>query len=489
MQSPPGRVQRSSLIRLNRLLYGSSKEKKINEKVDVDEKEIEKNMSSSSMNSLHSELAMDEGDRRSPDSDFTESSPPGYHHDHDDLTRDYIAILKKSDPVVHPKCFHEKNLPPGIPLTNRTRNAIMKWAKDAGRSRDLELNEIERYDDILSGGGLYVDNLVNNDDNVEEEAPELLHDAQLIADLRADFHAFDVDGDGYVTIDEFAQVLRSKNIMTEDEIRMSVQRMIEDADMDGDNKIDLEEFCAIMVRHLTITVSAQRQARASCCKCANCTCGPSCRCSKENGPGCGPCEEFMRAKRDSSSSVPSRRMQREGKIKRAMESSLVAHRSRGLEKSPAISVRTLDNDDNDAAIEPHALRRYVPNKVPSPRSRRERVHQQTYDPPTPSYRWRQTPLPKSLSLKEQADAHQEMKNGMKILDELYNKNAFDDLETLIRQSVHFFYVVKFTRRRDEIRQACDVMRKFRELLVRPGIDFAAFDAWLDHFELSFGDSK
>lgn len=66
----------------------------------------------------------------------------------------------------------------------------------------------------------------------------------LNAEIKAAFKAFDLDGDGFITLKEVKNVMKKlgQNVTDED-----AQRMITQADKDGNDKIDFDEFLAMMI--------------------------------------------------------------------------------------------------------------------------------------------------------------------------------------------------------------------------------------------------
>ena len=64
-------------------------------------------------------------------------------------------------------------------------------------------------------------------------------------ELREIFRVFDEDGDGYISAVELKHVMRNLGEKLRDE---DVKKMIEEADMDGDGKLNYEEFAKMMLR-------------------------------------------------------------------------------------------------------------------------------------------------------------------------------------------------------------------------------------------------
>ena len=74
----------------------------------------------------------------------------------------------------------------------------------------------------------------------KKEIHELIHKAVVIRSaIRKSFKEFDQDGDGYITRKEFKTVMRrQKKSVTEAQLNA----MVKDADRNGDEKIDYDEF-------------------------------------------------------------------------------------------------------------------------------------------------------------------------------------------------------------------------------------------------------
>jgi len=66
-------------------------------------------------------------------------------------------------------------------------------------------------------------------------------------EMRAAFKVFDKNGDGYVNANELRQVMKTLGeVMTDEEI----DEMIKEADIDGDNRINYDEFSKVMCTKL-----------------------------------------------------------------------------------------------------------------------------------------------------------------------------------------------------------------------------------------------
>ena len=71
--------------------------------------------------------------------------------------------------------------------------------------------------------------------------PRLQLTKQQIENVKNEFLLLDVDGDGTITVDELAGVLRSMKTELQASDR-DIERALKDIDRDGDGTIDLEEY-------------------------------------------------------------------------------------------------------------------------------------------------------------------------------------------------------------------------------------------------------
>lgn len=70
-----------------------------------------------------------------------------------------------------------------------------------------------------------------------------IKDPDFEEEMRAAFAVFDKDGNGYINLQELAIVMKNLGEkMTTD----GIQRMIKEADLDGDNQISFDEFKQMM---------------------------------------------------------------------------------------------------------------------------------------------------------------------------------------------------------------------------------------------------
>jgi Ca2+-binding EF-hand superfamily protein len=74
-----------------------------------------------------------------------------------------------------------------------------------------------------------------------------LNDAEI--DYKAAFNAFDKDGDGSITHDDIKSILASLN---EDITAAEIDEIVKEADVDGSNKINYEEYVKLMVSYIFI---------------------------------------------------------------------------------------------------------------------------------------------------------------------------------------------------------------------------------------------
>ncbi|XP_007465905.1 PREDICTED: calmodulin-like protein 5 [Lipotes vexillifer] len=61
-------------------------------------------------------------------------------------------------------------------------------------------------------------------------------------DLRTAFHAFDLDGDGHISMDELKQAMAQLEVSQEE-----LDIMIREADMDRDGQVSYEEFVHVLM--------------------------------------------------------------------------------------------------------------------------------------------------------------------------------------------------------------------------------------------------
>merc|ERR1712072_1458001 len=67
---------------------------------------------------------------------------------------------------------------------------------------------------------------------------------QMQNEIREAFLTFDADGSGYITRDELVETLTTMGDPVDEEV---INGMIQEADLDGDGKINYEEFTKIML--------------------------------------------------------------------------------------------------------------------------------------------------------------------------------------------------------------------------------------------------
>ena len=74
-----------------------------------------------------------------------------------------------------------------------------------------------------------------------------------IQDLRAEFTMMDSDGDGFISVAEFAKALGEQDIG-------AVQLLVESLDVNGDGKLDFTELLGMIVKHKSNGDDAKRLA-------------------------------------------------------------------------------------------------------------------------------------------------------------------------------------------------------------------------------------
>ena len=81
-----------------------------------------------------------------------------------------------------------------------------------------------------------------------------------VAEYGVAFAAFDLDGDGVITIDEMGDVMRKLGLYpTEDDL----QEMVDEFDADSSGTIDVEEFCVLMSRSSIGTAEVEMVRKAA----------------------------------------------------------------------------------------------------------------------------------------------------------------------------------------------------------------------------------
>ncbi|KAG8783823.1 hypothetical protein FRC15_004477 [Serendipita sp. 397] len=66
---------------------------------------------------------------------------------------------------------------------------------------------------------------------------------EQMATLKDDFNAYDKNGDGFITKEEFASVMKAAGMELSD---AELNKIIDDLDVDGNRKIDFKEFLGQM---------------------------------------------------------------------------------------------------------------------------------------------------------------------------------------------------------------------------------------------------
>lgn len=66
-----------------------------------------------------------------------------------------------------------------------------------------------------------------------------------VAEAKAVFEKVDVNGDGYLTVEEYTQAVQAYGFSSE-AAKQAALSILEKADLDGDQRISLEEFLTLV---------------------------------------------------------------------------------------------------------------------------------------------------------------------------------------------------------------------------------------------------
>ncbi|PIA45098.1 hypothetical protein AQUCO_01700557v1 [Aquilegia coerulea] len=81
---------------------------------------------------------------------------------------------------------------------------------------------------------------------------DVLTEEQII-EFEEAFHLFDKDGDGCITIDELATVIRS---LDQNPTEEELLDMINEVDVDGNGTIEFEEFLNLMAKKMKVCITS-----------------------------------------------------------------------------------------------------------------------------------------------------------------------------------------------------------------------------------------
>lgn len=383
----------------------------------------------------------------------TQESPPGNVRKPSDTLTMYMTNTNDLRPVEHPEIFHEKNLPPGIPFSKRAEAAIANWAQSSGtrvenlkqRARQrpdgsLDISDPESDFSDLPPAPLIVH--VSNDGKREkvsaekepEEEVELL-EGDDSAECLSLFNEFDMNGDGFINVSELREGLRKRGIVE----NISVEKMIRDADVDGNARIDVEEFRKVLSLHEDDAKLKKREKNSKLC--ASVISNPAHRYEKNR-------------RRFSAASMMS-----------------------------ALSLEEAPSRHNSIAIREEPQTIEIPGSVKIRSLKKKREEKITV--PSPSV---MNPTQFSQDVNREVSAilgQDELERSMMI----NNISIRESAKPFMKETRHFFYIVKRLSDRAGISEACRVMRGYYRHLVHDEPTkrcLRAFLTWLDEFEMVFG---
>ena len=67
------------------------------------------------------------------------------------------------------------------------------------------------------------------------------------AKIRKEFSAYDVDGNGVISKEEFLKIIKKRGVISPDQIEGLLQEL-KDTDVDGNGEIDFEEFVSLLTK-------------------------------------------------------------------------------------------------------------------------------------------------------------------------------------------------------------------------------------------------
>ncbi|XP_043725020.1 calmodulin-like protein 7 [Telopea speciosissima] len=160
-------------------------------------------------------------------------------HDKVELERVFATFDKNGDGFITKQELGESLKNMGL-FTTDEEVASMVAGLDVNGDGLIDLDEFcELYDSMEKSGG-------NKNDEMEKEE----WNDDMDKDLREAFDVFDGNGDGLITVEELGLVLSSMGLKKGLGIQ-DCKEMIRMVDMDGDGKVNFDEFKKMMIKNPT----------------------------------------------------------------------------------------------------------------------------------------------------------------------------------------------------------------------------------------------